>query len=58
MLNFIIKNNLSFNILNLHTFKELLSYYNRLALIINRSKIKLILKNSYNNKFITLINNL
>ena len=44
ILNFIIQNNLSFNILNSNSFKDLLNYYNRLNPIINRYKIKLFSK--------------
>src|SRR6187399_3574182 len=58
ILNFIIENNLSFNILNSSTFKDLLSYYNRLTPIINRKKIKLILDKNYNTELLNLINDI
>src|SRR6266566_4468106 len=47
ILNFIIQNNLSFNILNSNSFKDLLNYYNRLNPIINRKKFKIILEKTY-----------
>ncbi len=47
ILNFIIDNNLSFNILNSESFKDLLNYYNKSTPIINRHKIKTILENTY-----------
>ncbi|KAK0625919.1 hypothetical protein B0T14DRAFT_508771, partial [Immersiella caudata] len=58
ILNFIIENNLSFNILESSTFKELLSYYNRLIPIINRKKIKTILEKHYHTEFLNLINDI
>jgi hypothetical protein len=58
ILNFIIENNLSFNILESATFKDLLSYYNRLTPIINRKKIKIILEKTYNTEYINLLNDL
>jgi len=48
ILDFIISNNLSFNILNSESFNNLLTYYNRLSPVINRWKIKGILTNTYN----------
>ena len=47
ILNFIIENNLSFNILNSESFKDLLSYYNKSTPTINRWKIKQILNNTF-----------
>ena len=47
ILNFIIQNNLSFNILNSNSFKDLLNYYNRLNPIINRKKFKIIFEKTY-----------
>ena len=47
ILNFIVSNNLSFNILDSNSFKDLLSYYNRSSPTINRHKIKTILKNTF-----------
>jgi len=58
ILNFLIENNLSFNILESSTFKDLLSYYNRLTPIINRKKIKTILEKNYNTEFLNLINDI
>src|SRR5216683_7319813 len=52
ILNFIIDNNLSFNILNKDSFKELLNYYNKASPIINSSKIRALLKDTYNNSLI------
>ena len=49
ILTFIVDNNLSFNILNSNSFKDLLNYYNKSILTINRHKIKTILNNTYNN---------
>ncbi len=47
-MNFIIEKNLSFNILNSDSFKDLLNYYNKFTPIINRHKIKTILKQTFN----------
>jgi hypothetical protein len=47
ILTFIIENNLSFNILNSNSFRDLLNYYNRFTPIINRWNIKTILDTSY-----------
>ncbi len=58
ILNFIIENNLSFNILESATFKDLLNYYNRFTSIINWKKIKLILEKIYNTVYINLLNDL
>ena len=49
ILTFLIDNNLSFNILNSDSFKDLLNYYNKSTLTINRHKIKTILNNTYDN---------
>jgi hypothetical protein len=51
ILNFIVENNLSFNILNSDSFKDLLNYYNKSTPIINRMKIKIILENTYKRYF-------
>lgn len=55
LLKFIIDNNLSFNILNSNSFKDLLNYYNKASPVINRWKIKNILEKTYNDYFTTFI---
>ncbi|KAI8622836.1 hypothetical protein F5Y19DRAFT_468980 [Xylariaceae sp. FL1651] len=49
ILKFIIDNNISFNILDSDSFKDLLNYYNRLTPVINRKKIKVLLDKTYEN---------
>ncbi|KAK1762479.1 hypothetical protein QBC33DRAFT_601630, partial [Phialemonium atrogriseum] len=56
VLSFIIDNNLSFNILNSESFKDLLNYYNKSTPIINCYKIKTILNSAYNNALSTFNN--
>ena len=55
ILNFIVDNNLSFNILNSDFFKDLLNYYNKFNLVINRWKIKGILDKTYKKALNTLV---
>ena len=55
LLKFIIDNNLSFNILNSDSFKDLLNYYNKSSPVINRWKIKNILEKTYNDYFTNFI---
>ena len=47
ILNFIVSNNLSFNILESDLFKDLLNYYNKSSPVINRYKIRLILDKTF-----------
>ncbi|KAH6869903.1 hypothetical protein B0T10DRAFT_553575 [Thelonectria olida] len=57
ILNFLIENNLSFNILNSSSFQELLNYYNKASPIMNRWKIKEDLLFKYTNLDIVYLNN-
>jgi hypothetical protein len=58
VLNFILSNNLSFNITNSNSFKELLNYLKKDLLIINRHNLKELLDSLYIESFNNFINKL